>query len=207
MDVIEGGFPITSLGDFEAVNQIAKKVKGPEICGLARCVKGDIDACWNAVKPAKKSRIHVFLATSDIHMEKKLKMSRQQVIDRIGEMVALRPQLVRQHRIFSAEDAVRSDFSFLVQAVATAIEAGATTINVPDTVGYAIPFEYGVMIRRLIDETPGSEKAVFSVHCHNDLGIWRCRIRSQRPETGRGRWNAPSTESASAPETRRWKKS
>src|SRR5437016_4701948 len=87
VDVIEGGFPITSLGDFEAVNQMAKKIKGPEICGLARCVKGDIDASWNAVKPAKKPRIHVFIATSDIHMEKKLKMSRQQVLDRIGEMV------------------------------------------------------------------------------------------------------------------------
>src|SRR5947208_10287850 len=88
VDVIEGGFPITSPGDFEAVNQMAKKVKGPEICGLARCVKGDIDAAWNAVRPAKKPRIHVFIATSDIHLEKKLKMSRQQVLDRIAEMVS-----------------------------------------------------------------------------------------------------------------------
>ncbi len=170
VDVIEAGFPITSPGDFEAVSQIAKKVKGPEICGLARCVKKDIDAAWEAVKHAKKPRIHVFLATSDIHMEKKLKMSRQQVLDRIAEMVAYTAKYT-DNVDFSPEDAVRSDFSFLVQAVKTAIEAGARTINVPDTVGYAIPFEYGGMIKRLITETPGGDKAIFSVHCHNDLGL------------------------------------
>lgn len=170
VDVIEGGFPITSPGDAEAVQQIAKKVKGSEICGLARCVKGDIDAAWNAVKPAKKPRIHVFIATSDIHMEKKLKMSRQQVLDRIAEMVAYTNKLCGNVE-FSPEDAVRSNFSFLIQAVQTAIEAGARTINIPDTVGYGVPFEFGTMIRRLITEARGSEKVVFSVHCHNDLGL------------------------------------
>ena len=170
VDVIEAGFPITSPGDFEAVSQIAKKVKGPEICGLARCVKKDIDAAWEAVRHSKKPRIHVFLATSDIHMEKKLKMSRQQVLDRISEMVAYAAKFT-DNVDFSPEDAVRSDFSFLVQAVKTAIAAGARTINVPDTVGYAIPFEFGGLIKRLITETPGSDKAIFSVHCHNDLGL------------------------------------
>lgn len=170
VDVIEGGFPIASPGDFEAVTQMAKKVKGPEICGLARCVKKDIDAAWEAVRHSKKPRVHLFLATSDIHMEKKLKMSRQQVLDRIAEMVAYAANLTGNVD-FSPEDAVRSDFPFLVQAVQTAIEAGARTINVPDTVGYAIPFEFGGMLSRLITETPGAEKAIFSVHCHNDLGL------------------------------------
>jgi 2-isopropylmalate synthase len=170
VDVIEGGFPVTSPGDFEAVQLMAKKVKGPEICGLARCVKKDIDAAWDALRPAKKPRIHLFLATSDIHLEKKLKMTRQQVLDRIGEMVAYAKKSC-ENVDFSPEDAVRSDFGFLVQAVKTAIEAGATAINVPDTVGYGIPFEFGAMVRRLMDETPGSDKAIFSVHCHNDLGL------------------------------------
>lgn len=170
VDVIEGGFPITSPGDFEAVEQMAKKVKGPEICALARCVKKDIEAAWGAVKSAKRPRIHVFIATSDIHMEKKLKMSRQQVLDRIAEMVSYAKKHCESID-FSPEDAVRTNFPFLMQAVQTAIEAGATAINVPDTVGYAIPFEFGGMIKRLITETPGAEKAIFSVHCHNDLGL------------------------------------
>ena len=170
VDVIEGGFPVASPGDFEAVAQIAKKVKGPEICGLARCIKNDIDAAWNAVKHSKKPRIHIFLATSDLHMEKKLKMTRQQVLDRIGEMVRYTARLCPNVE-YSPEDAVRSDPTFLAQAVRTAIDAGARTINVPDTVGYAIPFEYGIMIRKLIDDTDPSGKTIFSVHCHNDLGL------------------------------------
>lgn len=170
VDVIEAGFPVASPGDFEAVHQIAKKVKGPQICGLARLVKGDIDACWKAVKASRKPRIHIFIATSDIHMEKKLQMSRQHVLDKIGQMVSYTAKLCENVE-FSTEDAVRSDFPFLVQAVKTAIEAGATTINIPDTVGYAIPFEFGIMIKRLLEEVPGADKAIFSVHCHNDLGL------------------------------------
>jgi 2-isopropylmalate synthase len=170
VDVIEGGFPVTSPGDFEAVQLMAKKIKGPQICGLARCVKGDIDAAWGALKNAKKPRIHVFIATSDIHIEKKLKMSRQQVLDRIGQMVGYAHKLCGNIE-FSTEDAVRSDFDFLKIAVQTAIEAGATTINIPDTVGYAIPYEFGTMIHRILTEVPGADKAIFSVHCHNDLGL------------------------------------
>jgi len=170
VDVIEGGFPIASPGDFEAVNLMAKKIRGPEICGLARCVKGDIDAAWKAVKGAKKPRIHVFLATSDIHMKMKLKMPREQVLERIREMVSYAHKLCGNIE-FSPEDAVRSEFSFLAQAVQTAIESGARTINIPDTVGYAIPSEFGQLIRRLVSETPNASKAIFSVHCHNDLGL------------------------------------
>ncbi|MFN0117871.1 MAG: 2-isopropylmalate synthase [Elusimicrobiota bacterium] len=170
VDVIEAGFPITSPGDFEAVSQIAKKVKGPEICALARCVKGDVDVAWNAVKHSKKPRIHTFIATSDIHLEKKLKMSRNQVLDKIAEIVTHASKYCESID-FSPEDAVRSDFTFLVQAVKTAIEAGATTINVPDTVGYAVPFEFGLMIKQLITQSTVNKPAVFSVHCHNDLGL------------------------------------
>jgi 2-isopropylmalate synthase len=149
---------------------IAKKVHGPQICGLARCIKGDIDAAWGAVKFSKKPRIHVFLATSDIHMEKKLKMTRDQVLEKIATMVAYTAKFTENVE-FSAEDAARSEFSFLVQAVQTAIEAGARTINIPDTVGYGIPMEFGDMVGRLISEVPNSNKAIFSVHCHNDLGL------------------------------------
>ena len=170
VDVIEAGFPITSPGDFEAVQRIAKSVKGPQICGLARLVKADIDAAWGAVKASKNPRIHVFIATSDIHMEKKLRMSRQQVLDRIKEMVGYAHKLCSNIE-FSTEDAVRSEFSFLAQAVQTAIEAGAKTINVPDTVGYGIPQEFGAMIKGLLEEVPSADKVIFSVHCHNDLGL------------------------------------
>ncbi len=170
VDVIEAGFPIASPGDFAAVQQIAKKVRGPEICGLARCVKADIDACWKAVQPANKPRIHVFIATSDIHLKKKLQMTRDQVLERISQMVGYAKKFCANID-FSPEDAVRSDFGFLAKAVQTAIEAGATTINVPDTVGYAMPMEFGQMIGRLIAIVPGAKDVVFSVHCHNDLGL------------------------------------
>jgi len=170
VNVIEGGFPVSSPGDFEAVRQMAKKIRSAQICGLARCVKGDIDAAWGALKPAKNPRIHIFIATSDIHMEKKLKMSRQQVLDRIAEMVGYAHNFCSNIE-FSPEDAVRSDFHFLSQAVQTALEAGATTINIPDTVGYAIPYEFGTMIQRLVTEVPGGNKVIFSIHCHNDLGL------------------------------------
>jgi 2-isopropylmalate synthase len=170
VDVIEAGFPISSPGDFESVQRIAKLVKGPQICGLARCVKADIDAAYKAVKPSKNGRIHTFLATSDIHMEMKLRMSRQQVLDRIAEMVSYAAKHCENIE-FSPEDAARSDFKFLVQAVQAAIDSGAKTINIPDTVGYGIPYEFGAMIKRLTEEVPSADKAIFSVHCHNDLGL------------------------------------
>ncbi len=170
VDVIEAGFPVSSPGDFEAVKRIAKEVKGPEICGLARAVKGDIDACWNAVKHSKRPRIHTFIATSDLHIERKLRMTREQVLDRAVECVKYARRFTKNVE-FSAEDAVRSDFDYLCQVVEAVIDAGATTVNIPDTVGYAIPSDWGERIRRLILRVPNVHKAVISVHCHNDLGL------------------------------------
>jgi 2-isopropylmalate synthase len=170
VDVIEAGFPVSSPGDFEAVKTIAKEVKGPEICGLARAVRGDIDACWNAVKHAKKPRIHTFIATSDLHIERKLKMTRAQVLERAVEAVSYAKKYTDSVE-FSPEDSVRSDFDYLCSVVSAVIDAGATTVNIPDTVGYGIPDEFGTMIRRLIERVPNIRKAVVSVHCHNDLGL------------------------------------
>lgn len=177
VDVIEAGFPISSRGDFEAVHRIAQTVgrgkKGdhvPQICGLARAIKGDIDACWNAVKPAKYPRIHIFIATSDIHIEHKLKMTRQQVLDRSVEMVKHAKRYTNNVE-FSAEDAVRSNFDFLCQVITAVIDAGATTVNIPDTVGYSIPSEYGELIKKLFEKVSNINKAIISVHCHNDLGL------------------------------------
>jgi 2-isopropylmalate synthase len=170
VNVIEAGFPIASPGDFEAVSLIAKEVKGPEICGLARCVKADIDAAWNAVKYSKKPRIHLFLATSDIHLEKKLKITRAQMLEMARESVRYARSLCPNVE-FSAEDAVRSDPHFLCQVFGSVVDAGASTINVPDTVGYAIPYEYGELIRTIVKNVANIHKAVVSVHCHNDLGL------------------------------------
>lgn len=170
VDVIEAGFPVSSPGDFEAVKAIAKDIRGPEICGLARAVKGDIEACWNAVKPAKRPRIHTFIATSDLHIERKLKMTRPQVLERAVDAVRLAKKFTESVE-FSAEDAARSDFNYLCDVVEAVIEAGATTVNIPDTVGYAVPTEFGDMIRRLFEKVRNIQKAVISVHCHNDLGL------------------------------------
>jgi len=170
VDVIEAGFPVSSPGDFEAVKQVAREVKGPEICGLARCVKPDIDACWNAVKFSKKPRIHTFIATSDLHIERKLKMTRQQVLERAVDCVRHAKRYTPSVE-FSAEDAVRSDFDYLCSVVEAVIDAGAATVNIPDTVGYAIPGDWGDRILKLIQRVPNIHKAVVSVHCHNDLGL------------------------------------
>ncbi len=175
VDVIEAGFPISSPGDFQAVHRIAETVgrKGshaPQICGLARCIKSDIDACWNAVKPARHPRIHTFLATSDVHMKFKLKMSPQQVLDRAIEMVKHASKYTKNVE-FSPEDAVRSNLDFLCNVVESVIAAGATTVNIPDTVGYSVPAEFGQLIKSLFERVPNIHKAVISVHCHNDLGL------------------------------------
>lgn len=170
IDVIEAGFPISSLGDFEAVKKIAQEVKGPQICGLARAVTGDIDACWNAVKYSKKPRIHTFIAVSDLHIVNKLKMTRAKVLDRAVECVRHAKRFTDNVE-FSAEDSVRADFDYLCAVVQAVIEAGAATVNIPDTVGYAMPFEFGERIARLINRVPNVRKAVISVHCHNDLGL------------------------------------
>ena len=170
VDVIEAGFPISSPGDFESVKMIAESITESTICGLARCSKKDIDACGEALKGAKKSRIHVFIATSPIHMEYKLKMTPDQVVEKAVEGIKLAKTYTDDVE-FSCEDASRSEIPFLCRIVEAVIDAGATTINLPDTVGYAVPWEYGDFIKAVIDGTPNSDKAIFSVHCHNDLGL------------------------------------
>jgi len=177
VDVIEAGFPAASPDDLEAVRKIADEVgnsaegnAAPIICGLARCSKNDIDKAWEAVKPAARPRIHTFLATSDIHMEYKLKMTREQVVERVREMVTYARSLCGDIE-FSPEDAGRSEPEFLYKVLGVAIECGATTLNIPDTVGYTMPEEFGKLISGIIEQTPGIEKCVVSVHCHNDLGL------------------------------------
>src|SRR5258706_13861428 len=171
VDVIEAGFPISSEGDFAAVETIAREVKGPIIAGLARCVPGDIDAAGAAVKPAgKRGRIHVFLGTSKIHREFKLGKVQDEILRLAVEGVKRARQYVRDIE-FSPEDASRTELDFLVKIVEAAISAGATTINMPDTVGYATPEEYGRMFSHVIDHAKGARDVVFSAHCHDDLGL------------------------------------
>ncbi|HOK41133.1 MAG TPA: 2-isopropylmalate synthase [bacterium] len=170
VDAIEAGFPISSQGDFEAVKLIAQTIKGPEIVGLARAVELDIKRCYEAVKYSAKPRIHTFIATSDIHIKYKLKSTKEKVLETAVNAVKLAKKLCDNVE-FSAEDAARSDINFLVAIVEKVIEAGATTINIPDTVGYSIPFEFGKLIKTLIERVKNSDKVIFSVHCHNDLGL------------------------------------
>ncbi len=171
VDVIEAGFPVISDGDFEAVHRIASEIRGPIICGLARCVPKDIDAAATAVKPAgDRARVHVFLATSKIHREFKLKKAHEEIIRLAVEGITRAKSQVRDVE-FSPEDASRTEPEFLAQVVEAAIAAGATTINIPDTVGYAVPEQYAALIRYLIGNVPNIGEAVLSVHCHNDLGL------------------------------------
>ncbi len=170
VDVLEAGFPAASDGDFEAVSKIAARLERTETAALARTNKQDIDRAWQAVKKAAKPRIHTFIATSDIHMEYKLKMTRQQVIEATVEAVRHARSLTDNVE-FSAEDGSRSDRDFLCRVFEAAIEAGATTVNLPDTVGYAIPDEFAGLVRYVKDHTPNIGRAVLSVHCHNDLGL------------------------------------
>ena len=170
VDVIEAGFPIASPGDFEAVQAIAQQVEGPTICGLARCNAADIDRAWEALKPAMKPRIHVFLATSAIHREFKLHMAKDEIVRRAVEGVS-RAKKYLEDVEFSPEDAARTELDFLAEVVEKAIEAGATTVNIPDTVGFAVPEQYAEAIRYLKQNVRGIDKAVISVHCHNDLGL------------------------------------
>jgi len=173
VDVIEAGFPFASPGDFKAVNKIANAVgkeHGPTICGLARASKGDIKACHEAVSPAPKKRIHTFIATSDIHLKHKLKKSRKDVLQIVPEMVNYAKSLVDDIE-FSCEDASRSDPDFLYEVIQLAISAGATTINIPDTVGFTTPSEFGKLINDINKNVPNIDEAVISVHGHNDLGL------------------------------------
>jgi 2-isopropylmalate synthase len=170
VDVIEAGFPISSPGDFESVREIARNVRGATICGLARCNDKDIDRAWEALKPAQAARIHVFLATSAIHREFKLRMDKDEIIRRAVQGVE-RAVGYCDDVEFSPEDASRTEPDFLCAVVEAAIRAGATTINIPDTVGYATPAHLGQVIKTLVDRVPNIDQAVISVHCHNDLGL------------------------------------
>jgi 2-isopropylmalate synthase len=170
VDVIEAGFPITSPGDFEAVQAIAREVEGPVICGLARTSFQDIDAAWNAVKDSERPRIHTFIATSDIHIERKLQTTRDDVKGQARAAVAHAKQYTDDVE-FSPEDGSRSDVDFMADVIQIAIDEGATTINVPDTVGYTMPSEYAEMFGRLYELVPDLRNVTLSVHCHDDLGL------------------------------------
>ena len=171
VDVIEAGFPISSKGDFNAVKLIASSVKEAVICGLARAIRADIDAAYQAIKPAKGgSRIHVFLATSKIHMQYKLKKAEDEILRLAIDSVRYAKKYTKDVE-FSPEDASRTEPAFLFKVVEGVIAAGATTVNIPDTVGYAYPEEYGKLIRSIRENVPNIERAVISVHCHDDLGL------------------------------------
>ncbi len=170
VDIIEAGFPIASPGDFRAVQKIARQIKGPVIAGLARALKADIDTAYEAVKPSHRPRIHVFLATSKIHMQYKLHKAEEEVLRQAVESVSYAKKKVSDVE-FSPEDAARSDRDFLCRVIEAVIDAGATTVNIPDTVGYAFPYEFGDLIRTIRDRVPNIHQAVISVHCHDDLGL------------------------------------
>ena len=170
VDVIEAGFPIASPGDFEAVRAVAQEITGRIICGLARSLEKDIVRAAEALAPAPRKRIHVFCATSEIHRTHKLRKPKDQIIAMSVEGVKLAKTFTDDVE-FSPEDASRTEWDFLVEVLTAVIEAGATTLNIPDTVGYAVPYEYGQMIRHLREHVPGIERTVISVHCHNDLGM------------------------------------
>ncbi len=170
IDIIEAGFPISSEGDFEAVKSISAVLKSSEVAALARANPQDIDRAWEAVKGARLPRIHTFISTSDIHLKYQIKKSRSEVIKIASDSVA-RAKRYTSNVEFSAMDATRSDVEFLIAVLEAAIRSGATTLNIPDTVGYAIPSEFGQLIRTLREKTRGIEKVTISVHCHNDLGL------------------------------------
>lgn len=170
VDVIEAGFPYSSQGDFDSVQEIAASVEGPTICGLARTKKEDIAATWDAVKIAKKPRIHTFLATSDIHIQAKFKKTREEILAMAAEMVAYAASLCPDVE-FSAEDAGRTDPAYLYAVIEAVIKAGAKVVNIPDTVGYTLPDEFGRLIAGIKTHVPNIDQAIISVHCHNDLGL------------------------------------
>jgi 2-isopropylmalate synthase len=170
VDIIEAGFPISSEGDFEAVKTISRTIKRSEVAALARTNPKDVDRAWEAVKGAKSPRLHIFVSTSDIHLQHQLKISKDEVIRMATRSVA-RARRYTSNIEFSAMDATRSDIDFLSAVMEAAVQSGATTINIPDTVGYAIPSEFGALIRTLRQKVRGIEKATLSVHCHNDLGL------------------------------------
>ncbi len=170
VDIIEAGFPIASIGDFEAVQAVANSIKDSRVCGLARALDADIDRAGEALKGANASRIHTFIATSPIHMKMKLRMEPDQVVENAVKAVKRARQYTDDVE-FSPEDAGRSDLDFLCRVLEAVIDAGARTLNIPDTVGYNMPYQFGELIKNLRERIPNADKAVFSVHCHNDLGL------------------------------------
>lgn len=170
VDIIEAGFPVASTGDFEAVRHIANEIRGTRIAALARCMKHDIEVAWDAIQGAERPRIHTFLATSDIHLSFKLKMTRNDALRQAHDSVVFARSLCPDVE-FSPEDATRSDVDFLCEVLQAVVDAGATTLNIPDTVGYTTPTEYGNLIRTIRERVKGIEKVTISSHCHNDLGL------------------------------------
>ena len=170
VDIIEAGFPVASPGDFEAVNEISKMVKNAVVCGLSRAKKSDIEASAEAIKPAKRKRIHTFISTSPLHMKHKLQMPPEEVLNAVGESVTFARNFTDDVE-WSAEDASRTEDDFLCRAVEIAIKSGATTINIPDTVGYTVPEEFAAKIAMLVARVPGIDEVILSTHCHNDLGL------------------------------------
>jgi len=170
VDIIEAGFPIASNGDFEAVREVAKRVKNATVCGLARAGRADIDRAWEALKEAARPRIHTFIATSPLHMKYKLQMEPEDVHKAVIASVSHARNLCPDVE-WSCEDSTRSEHDFLCRTVESAIQAGARTVNIPDTVGYTVPDEYHALIEMLFNRVPNIDKAVVSVHCHNDLGL------------------------------------
>jgi 2-isopropylmalate synthase len=170
VDILEAGFAIASKGDSDSIRDIASEVRGPRIASLARCKREDIEAAARSVEPAAKERIHVFLASSDLHLEAKLKITRAQALDQVAESVRLACSLSDDVE-FSTEDGTRSDHDFLVKMITIAVQAGATTINIPDTVGYTTPEEHKALFRMVRERVSGSEGVIYSTHCHDDLGM------------------------------------
>lgn len=205
VDVIEAGFPAASRGDFEAVQAIARTITKATVCGLARATKGDIEQVAEAIRPAARGRIHTFISTSPLHMKYKLDMSPDQVYERVIDSVRMARRFTDDVE-WSCEDGSRSEHDFLCRCVEAAIAAGATTINVPDTVGYAIPDEFAAIITMLKSRVPNIDQAVISVHCHNDLGLGS-PIPWQPSRPARARSSARSMAWVSGPATRRWRRS
>jgi 2-isopropylmalate synthase len=170
VDAIEAGFPVSSPAQFDAVRLIAEQIQGPVIAGLARAVNLDIDRCWEALKPAKRPRIHTFIATSSVHLEKKFRKSEDEILEMAHKAVQRARSYVEDVE-FSPEDSSRTGKPFLFKIIEAAINAGATVINIPDTVGYAYPSEFGTLIKEIIENVPNMHRAILSVHCHNDLGL------------------------------------
>lgn len=170
VDILEAGFAIASEGDSESIRQIAREIRGPVIASLARCKQQDIEAAARSIEPAAKARIHTFLSTSDLHLAAKLQITREQALDQIASMVALARTYCNDVE-FSPEDATRTDRDFLIKVCEVAIQAGATTLNLPDTVGYCVPQDYAQMFRDVRARVPGIDNIILSAHCHDDLGL------------------------------------